>query len=213
MGVSWAMLSSWGVSTAADGTAHHPRRPRNHRTRTDRHPGRRRRPPGQRPSDSRRAVVPGRHLPAPHPPRRDRLPHLAARAGAYPRQGRRCRSAGRNESVRSGPDALRMKSREAAMQNDGGRRRRPPRMARRLIPRRERLDRASSPCQLISEHHWRQWPHDGARVAGGCGKPARMATMRSVPLTHAGLAEAIATGAYPELSLEVVALQDLCASI
>ena len=35
--------------------------------------------------DSRRAVVPGGDLPATHPPRRNRLPHLAARASAHSR--------------------------------------------------------------------------------------------------------------------------------
>jgi hypothetical protein len=37
---------------------------------------------------ARRPLPPdaGRHLPAPHPPRRDRLPHMAARTGAYPQQ-------------------------------------------------------------------------------------------------------------------------------
>ncbi len=115
MGVSWAMLSSWGVSTAEyvlytlvsgiwnvfarlglpvlallvlvtaarPGAGLLPRRSRYHRTRTDRHPDRR--PPGWCAGDSRRAVVPGGDLPAAHPPRRDRLPHLAARASAHSR--------------------------------------------------------------------------------------------------------------------------------
>jgi uncharacterized membrane protein YbhN (UPF0104 family) len=34
----------------------------------------------------RRAVVPGRHVPAPHSPRRDRVPHLALRARPHSRQ-------------------------------------------------------------------------------------------------------------------------------
>ena len=51
------------------------------------------RPPRRRAGHRRRAAVPGRHLPAPHPPRRDRLPHLAARASTNPRQTRRRRSA------------------------------------------------------------------------------------------------------------------------
>ena len=45
----------------------------------------RRRPPSRRPDNGRRADVPGRHLPAAHPPRRPRLPHLAARTRAYQR--------------------------------------------------------------------------------------------------------------------------------
>jgi hypothetical protein len=54
-------------------------------------PGRRRRPSGQRAGDRRRAALPGRHLPAPHPPRRDRLPDMAARTGADPQQSaKRC---------------------------------------------------------------------------------------------------------------------------
>ena len=44
------------------------------------------RPPGQHAGDRRRAALPGRHLPAPHPPRHDRLPHMAARTGADPQQ-------------------------------------------------------------------------------------------------------------------------------
>jgi hypothetical protein len=67
---------------------------------------------------SRRAVVPGRHLPAPHPPRRDRLPHVAARAGAYSRQGRRRRSAGRNEPVGSGPARVSVPSMNARAGSD-----------------------------------------------------------------------------------------------
>ena len=88
------------VRPAADRAAHHPRRSRHHRTRTDRHPGRRRRPPGYRAGDGRRAALPGRHLPAPHPPRRDRLPHLAARPSPYSRQARR---AGSDRSARGLP--------------------------------------------------------------------------------------------------------------
>ena len=71
------------VRPAADGAAHYPRRSRHHRARTDRHPDRR--PPRWCAGDSRRAVVPGGDLPATHPPRRDRLPHLAARASAHSR--------------------------------------------------------------------------------------------------------------------------------
>jgi hypothetical protein len=36
--------------------------------------------------DRRRPALPGRHLPAPHPPRRPRLPGMAARTRAHPRQ-------------------------------------------------------------------------------------------------------------------------------
>ena len=61
------------------------------------------RPRGWRAGDSRRAALPGRHLPASHPPRRDRLPHLAARARAYSPQARRRRSAGRTEPASPGP--------------------------------------------------------------------------------------------------------------
>ena len=79
-----ALIAARGgrITPAADGAAHYPRRSRHHRTRTDRHPGGRRRPPGQRAGDSRRAVVPGRHVPAPDPPRRYCLPDMAARARA-----------------------------------------------------------------------------------------------------------------------------------
>ena len=62
-----------------------------------------RRPPRWRAGDGRRAALPGRHLPASHPPRRDRLPHLAACASAYSRQTRRHRSAGRHEPAGPGP--------------------------------------------------------------------------------------------------------------
>ena len=43
-------------------------------------------PPAPVAGDSCCAVVPGRHLSAAHPPRRRRLPHLAARTRAHPRQ-------------------------------------------------------------------------------------------------------------------------------
>ena len=52
-------------------------------------------------------LYPSRHLPASDPSRRDRLPGVAARAGAYTRQGRWRRSAARHEPVRSGPDGFR----------------------------------------------------------------------------------------------------------
>ena len=65
---------------AAHGPPHHPGRTGGHRTRPGRHPGRQRWLRGQRPGDSRRrAPVQGGHLPAPHPPRRPGLPHMAAR--------------------------------------------------------------------------------------------------------------------------------------
>ncbi len=40
---------------------------------------------GQRAGDRGRTALPGRHLPASHPPRRSRLPGVAARTRAYPR--------------------------------------------------------------------------------------------------------------------------------
>ena len=54
--------------------------------RPDRHPGHRRRAVSQRPGDSRRAAVQGRHVPAPHPPRCPGLPHVAARPRSHRHQ-------------------------------------------------------------------------------------------------------------------------------
>jgi hypothetical protein len=79
------------VRPAADRPAHHPGRSRDHRARPSGHPGCKRRPPGQRPGDRRRPVVPGPHLPAAHPPRRGRLAGMAARTHAHPpHPGHRC---------------------------------------------------------------------------------------------------------------------------
>jgi hypothetical protein len=77
--VPWQTSRGFRVRPAADRAAHHPRRSRYHRTRPGRHLGRRRRPGCRRAGDRRRAAVPGRHLPAPYPPRRRRLSHVAAR--------------------------------------------------------------------------------------------------------------------------------------
>lgn len=71
---------------AAHRHTRHPGRPGDHRTRPDRHPGRRRRAQSQRPGDGHRPDVPGRHLSAFHSPRYPRLPHLAVCTHAHQRQ-------------------------------------------------------------------------------------------------------------------------------